>query len=101
MVTNKIKNYLKIYFNHIVRSGGQIASRREFYIVNLGQTVFNSEDEARKFVDEHEQELNEFFATLDPKYPNWQFSPFARITSAGGHLIAPVWDCRLILGGVT
>jgi len=70
MVTDRIKKYLKIAFKHIVRSGGQIASRREFYIVNLGQTVFENEDEARKFVDEHEQELNEFFKTLDPKYPN-------------------------------
>jgi len=70
MLTNKIKNYLKIYFNHIVRSGGHIASKREFYIINLGQSVFDNEEEARKFVDEHEEELNEFFKTLDPNYPN-------------------------------
>jgi hypothetical protein len=68
MLTNKIKNSLKIAFNSIVRSGGQISLRREFYVVNLGQTVFETEEEARKFVDEHLNELNEFFATLDPNY---------------------------------
>jgi hypothetical protein len=68
MLTNKIKNSLKIAFNEVVGSGGQIGSRREFYVVNLGQTVFETEEEARKFVDEHLNELNEFFATLDPNY---------------------------------
>ena len=70
MLTNKVKNALKIAFNAIVRSGGKIHSRREFYVVNLGQTVFESEDEAREFVNQNESELNKFFATLDPKYPN-------------------------------
>jgi|GEM_PF-4179513 hypothetical protein len=68
MLTNKVKNALKISFNAIVRSGGQIHSRREFYVVNLGQTVFETEDEAREFVNEHEDELNKFFSTLDPNY---------------------------------
>jgi len=68
MLTNKIKNSLKIAFKNIIASGGEIASRREFYIVNLGQTVFENEDEARKFVNEHEEELNKFFKTLDPNY---------------------------------
>jgi len=70
MLTNKIKNALKIAFNSIIRSGGQISSRREFYIINLSQTVFESEEEAREFVNKHENELNKFFATLDPNYPN-------------------------------
>jgi len=70
MLTNKIKNYLKIYFNHIIRSGGHIASRREFYIVNLSQTVFDNEEESRKFVDENEKELDEFFETLDRSISN-------------------------------
>jgi hypothetical protein len=68
MLTNKIKTALKIAFNSIIRSGGQISSRREFYIVNLGQTVFETEDEAREFVNQNESELNKFFATLDPNY---------------------------------
>jgi hypothetical protein len=68
MLTNKIKNALKIAFNEIIESGGQIGSRREFYIINLSQTVFETEDEARAFVNQNERELNKFFATLDPNY---------------------------------
>jgi len=68
MLSNQIKNVLKIAFNEIVGSGGQISSRREFYIVNLSQTVFETEDKARAFVDAFERELNEFFVTLDPNY---------------------------------
>jgi hypothetical protein len=70
MLSDEIKEVLKTAFNEVIRTGGEIASRREFYVVNLGQTVFESEDEAREFVNEHEQELNKFFATLDPNYLN-------------------------------
>jgi len=68
MLTDEIKETLTTAFNEVVKTDGEIASRREFFIVNLGQTVFSSEDEAREFVNEHERELNLFFATLDPNY---------------------------------
>jgi hypothetical protein len=68
MLTEEIKEVLKTAFDEVVKTGGEIGSRREFYVVNLGQTIFSSEDEAREFVKEHETELNKFFATLDPNY---------------------------------
>jgi len=70
MLSNEIKEVLRTAFKEVISTGGEIGSRREFYIVNLSQTVFDNESDARKFVDAFEHELNKFFKTLDPKYPN-------------------------------
>ena len=68
MLSNEVKEVLTDAFNEVVRTGGEIGSRREFYIVNLAQTIFSNEDDARRFVNEYESELNELFAKLDVNY---------------------------------
>jgi hypothetical protein len=68
MLSNEVKEVLTDAFNEVVRTGGEIGSRREFYIVNLVQTIFSNENEARKFVNAYERELNEFFKKLDWNY---------------------------------
>ena len=68
MLSNEVKEVLTDAFNEVVRTGGEIGSRREFYIVNLAQTIFSNEDEARRFVNEYERDLNEFFKSLDWNY---------------------------------
>ena len=68
MLSNEVKEVLTDAFNEVVRTGGEIGSRREFYIVNLVQTIFSNEDDARRFVNEYESELNELFAKLDVNY---------------------------------
>ena len=68
MLSNEVKEVLTDAFNEVVRTGGEIGSRREFYIINLAQTIFSNEDDARRFVNEYESELNELFAKLDVNY---------------------------------
>jgi len=68
MLSDEVKEVLTTAFDEVVRTGGEIGSRREFFVVNLAQTVFSNEDEARAFVNEYEQELNEFFKELDWNY---------------------------------
>ena len=68
MLSNEVKEVLETAFREVVSTGGEIGSRREFYIVNLSQTIFSNENEARKFVNAYERELNEFFKKLDWNY---------------------------------
>ena len=68
MLSDEVKEVLETAFREVVSTGGEIGSRREFYIVNLAQTVFSNEDEARAFVNEYERDLNEFFKSLDWNY---------------------------------
>jgi len=70
MLTNEIKTIIKNAFNEMIREGGQINSKREFFVENLSQTIFESEQEAQEFVRNHWRELYEFFLTVDPSYRN-------------------------------
>jgi len=68
MLSNEVKEVLETAFREVVSTGGEIGSRREFYIVNLAQTIFSNEGEARAFVNAYESELNELFSKLDANY---------------------------------
>jgi len=70
MLTNEIKTIIKNAFNEMIREGGQINSKREFFVESLSQTIFESEQDAHEFVRQQWRELYEFFLTVDPSYRN-------------------------------